>query len=275
MKKLVVLCAFFLFCAVAIILRGYWYPGVTGSEKASILLNDNFYPGRALIGINYVADGTFEAFEEKSRDFEDISPVGRAMLLRMVVCSTGEKFTTFSKRLSIHRRAEIKQIGRVPLLHRGAGNDLSSSSNPSWSNFEIKPVGLPFGEMREKNALDILAGKFYLRDAEWSSATSSLVNTSDSTSETIEAIILMSGGKLTTPNYQLLEDLILSPTSRYRVAGFWAFNFLDTKRAQLTAKQFISSLSAGDGRRISMELEMKRAGSEVKFSSPYKEYLCK
>src|SRR5882672_8449393 len=79
------------------LLRGYWYPGITGRQKAEILLTDDKYPNRALRGISLLDDSTLSALALTSENFKKLSLSGRAMVTRIAVCESGQRFVSFAK----------------------------------------------------------------------------------------------------------------------------------------------------------------------------------
>lgn len=263
-----------LLVVLSVLLRGFWYPGITGDQKAEILLFDDKFPSRALFGIGFLSDSTLLALASKSANYKSLSPTGRAMITRIALCESGARFVTFAESLLSSPDESVRNIGRISITHRGLA---TTSSIPDKNVFALLVQNAATGDAEQLQiAREILASSPQVVDAKTKIRIEELIKLGGMRSELAEAILLSSGLFSRPDSTTLLADLISATTSPYRISAFWALHFSDHLKAVAVAETFISAQPENRATKVTLlGIDIQRSGTKVGFPTAYSEYLCK
>lgn len=262
-----------LLAAFLTLLQGLWYPGITGGQKADILLSDEKYPSRALLGIGLLDESTLSALKQKSADFRSLSSAGRAMVTHIAVCESGQRFVSFARDLSNSTDDSIRQIGRLALAHRGLTSTVSITGRDSLTLFAQKKE---FGDLEQLQvARDVLANPPQRLDSQTQIQVEEMIRTRQLRPELAAAALLSMGVFSQSRSTTLLTELVAAPQSPYRIPAFWALHFSNHLEAVSAAQKFLSTQSEYDSNSTLLRVEIQRAGKNVQYPTAYSEYLCR
>ncbi len=273
MIRLVAAAICLLLIVVSVLFRGFWYPGITGSQKADILLFDNEYPSRAFIGIGLMPESTLAALAQKSGQFKILTSTGRAMVTRIAVCERSQQFAEFAEELSKSADESIKQVGRIGLVHRGLTSVAPGVHEEVLISIsKLKLMG-DFDQL--EFASKLLAMPPTVLDSNIQSQLEELVLERRLRVELADAILLSPWIFSHDRWIRLLDEVVTSRVSPYRIAAFWAVHFEDHAKAVSLANGFLSTQPSKDPNRALLEIEIKRTKGNAVFPTAYSEYLCK
>ena len=263
-----------LLTVIAVLLRGLWYPGVTGEQKAEILLSDEKFPSRALFAIALVDDSTLAAMARKSSNFEQLSLTGQAMVTRIAMCQSGSQFVEFAKTLSSARDERVRQIGRVALTHRGIPSPMTTQNSETLAKFFLRSAN---GDIEQQNVINyLLATNPTAIDVVTRGRIEERLRADQMSPDLAAAILLSSGFLYEESSQKLMAELLSKPTSRYRVATFWALHFSIRSNDAIIKQLFLPAIAdKPTGQEMLLTSEMNRAGRGISFPTAYSEYLCK
>ena len=263
-----------LLAALLVLTRGLWYPGVTGEQKAEILLADDKFPGRALFAIGVLDDSTLSALARKSADFKKLSLSGRAMVTRIAMCEHGPRFVSFAKSLLNSTDESVQQIGKVALTHRGIATTFPDANKNALALITHQTVIGDFEQLQV--AMYLLATPPQATDTNTQQRIEELIRSGQPKPELAEAILLSNGLFSKSKSTTLAVDLVSDVTSRYRVPAYWALHFLDHLKAVSVAQDLLSTQVTNESpKNALLRVEIHRAGTRVEFPTAYSEYLCR